>query len=178
LGAELAAAHYDNGASKPRVRTFSWGDPAIGIEASRSLSGVEFVRKIMHGHIPAPPTFELIDFRLVKVEPGEVSGEFEPAEFHYNPAGVVHGGMVCTLLDSVMGLAVLTQLPPGRGFSTLEVKVHFVRPITARTGPLLAVGKVIHPGSRIATADARLVDTQGKLYAHGTATCIILPNTS
>jgi len=174
----LSAASQDDAIPKPRIRTVAWSDPAIGVKAARSLSGVEFVSKIMHGEVPTPPVFALIDFRLVKVELGEVAGEFEPAEFHYNPAGVVHGGMVCTLLDSVMGLAVLTRLPPGSGFSTLEVKVNFVRPITVKTGTLVAEGAVVHPGSRIATADARLADPQGKLYAHGTATCIILPNIS
>lgn len=168
----------DKGGQKPRVRTVSWGDPAISVEAARSLSGVDFVRKIMHSQIPAPPVFDLIDFRLLKVEPGEVTGELKPAEFHYNPMGGVHGGVVCTLLDSVMGLAVHAQLPPGSLFATLEVKVHFVRPISVKTGTLVAEGKVIHPGSRIATAEGRLINQQGKLYAHGTATCIVLPETS
>ena len=162
----------------PRIRTVSWSDPAISLEAARSLSGVDFVHKIMRGEIPAPPIFDLIDFRLVKVEPGEVSGEFEPAEFHYNPMGGVHGGVVCTLLDSVMGLAVHAQLPPGSLFSTLEVKVNFVRPISVKTGALLAEGKVVHPGSRIATAVARLRDRLGKHHAHGTTTCIVLAETS
>ncbi|MGP0090885.1 MAG: PaaI family thioesterase [Xanthobacteraceae bacterium] len=142
------------------------------------MSGLEFVRNLMGGQVPAPPAFELIDFRLVKVEPGEVTGEFEPAEFHYNPMGGVHGGIVCTLLDSVMGLAVHAQLPAGSLFSTLEVKVHFVRPVSVKTHTLLAEGKVVHPGSRIATAEGRLIDRQGKLYAHGTATCIVLRETS
>ncbi len=168
----------DQDSEKPRVRTFSWGDPAISVQAARSLSGIDFVRKIMRGQIPAPPVLGLIDFRLVKVEPGAVSAELEPAEFHYNPMGGVHGGIVCTLLDSVMGLAVHAQLPPGSLFSTLEVKVNFVRPISVKTGMLLAEGKVVHAGSRIATTEARLVDRQGKLYAHGTATCIILQATS
>jgi len=163
---------------RARIRTISWGDPVISVEAARSLRGVDFVRKIMNGQIPAPPTFELIGFRLIGVEPGEVTGDFEPAEFHYNPMGGVHGGIVCFLLDSVMGLAVHSQLPTGSLFATLEAKVHFVRPISATTGRLLAHGKVVHPGARIATAESRLVDKSGKLFAHGTATCIVVPETS
>jgi len=158
----------------PRVRTVSWGDPAISVEAARSLCGIDFVRKIMLGEIPPPPAFDLLDFRLVKVEPGGVACEFDPAEFHYNPMGGVHGGIVSTLLDSVMGLAVHTRLPVGALFSTLELNVNFVRPISVKTGKLLAEGKVVHPGSRVATAEARLLDEDGKLYAHGTATCLIL----
>lgn len=164
----------DDDAAKPRVRTISWGDPAIGAEVARSMSGVDFVRKIMRGEVPAPPIMDLIGFRLVKVEPGEVTFEFEPAEIHYNPMGGVHGGVVTTLLDSAMGLAVLAQLPLGSGFSTLEVKVNFVRGISAETGTLLAEGKVVHPGAKVATAESRLVDRQGKLYAHGTTTCLVL----
>lgn len=178
MASKMLEMRHDKDGQKPRVRTVSWGDPAISVEAARSLSGVDFVRKIMRNQIPTPPVFDLIDFRLVKVEPGEVIGELEPAEFHYNPMGGVHGGVVCTLLDSVMGLAVHAQLPPGSLFATLEVKVHFVRPISVKTGTLVAEGKVIHPGSRIATAEGRLINQQGKLYAHGTATCIVLPETS
>jgi uncharacterized protein (TIGR00369 family) len=175
---EMPEKSRDNAGAKPRVRTFSWGDPAIGMEVARSLSGVDFVRQIMRGEIPAPPIMDLIDFRLVKVEPGEVTFQFEPAEFHYNPMGGVHGGVVSTLLDSAMGLSVLTQLPPGSGFSTLEVKVNFVRAISAKTGTLLAEGKIVHLGARVATAEARLVDPQGKLHAHATTTCLVLREAS
>ncbi|HXZ00097.1 MAG TPA: PaaI family thioesterase [Stellaceae bacterium] len=164
----------DNDTAKPRIRTVSWGDPAVGVEVARSLNGVEFVRKIMRGEVPAPPVFNLLGFRLVKVELGEVNGELEPAEFHYNPMGGVHGGVVSTVLDSVMGLAVLSRLPLGSRFSSLEIKINFVRGITAETGTLLAEGKIVHPGAKISTSEARLVDRQGKLYAHGSSTCIVI----
>jgi len=100
---KMPEASRDEHSQTSRVRTISWGDPAISIEAARSLSGVDFVRKIMHHRFPAPPILSLIDFRLVKVEPGEVNWEFEPAEFHCNPMGGVHAGVVCMLLDSVYG---------------------------------------------------------------------------
>lgn len=158
-----------------RTRSVSWGDPAISVDAARSLSGIDFVRKIMNGQVPAPPTFELIGFRLTSVEPGQVTGSLDPAEFHYNPMGGVHGGIVCFLLDSVMGLAVHSQLPTGNLFATLEAKVHFVRPISVKTGMLIAQGEVVHPGSRVATAESRLVDKNDKLFAHGTATCMVIP---
>jgi len=157
-----------------RVRTFSWGDPTIAVAAAQSLSGIDLLRRIMQSEIPAPPTFDLIDFRLTKVEPGEVSGEFQPAEFHYNPVGGVHGGIICTLLDTVMGAAVLTQLPPGCTWSAVEIKVNFVRPVSMASGMLLAEGKIVHPGSRLPTAEGRLVGRDGKLHAHGTTTCFVL----
>lgn len=175
---ETPETSRNSDAPKPRERTFSWSDPAIGAEVARSSSGVDFVRKIMNGEVPPPPIMDLIGFRLVKVEPGEVSFEFEPGEVHYNPMGGVHGGVISTLLDSAMGLAVLSRLPPGSRFSSLEIKVNFVRGITEQTGALVAEGKVIHPGATIATAESRLVDRQGKLYAHGSSTCIILRETS
>jgi uncharacterized protein (TIGR00369 family) len=164
----------DGPANPPRTRTFSWGDPAIGMDAARSSGGLDFVRRIMRGEIPAPPIMELIGFRLAEAEPGEVTFECEPAEFHYNPMGGVHGGVVSTLLDSAMGLAVLSLLPPGGGFSTLEIKVNFVRAASAKNGALRAEGKVVHLGSRIATAEGRLVDRDGRLYAHGSSTCLVL----
>jgi uncharacterized protein (TIGR00369 family) len=100
--------------------------------------------------------------------------ECNPGEQHYNPIGVVHGGLAMTLLDSAMGCCVHTRLPPGTGYTTLEVKVNLVRPITIKTGLIRATGKVIHFGGRTATAEARLEDAAGKLFAHGTTTCIIL----
>jgi uncharacterized protein (TIGR00369 family) len=157
-----------------RVRNISWIDPAASAEEARSLCGIDFVRNLMQGQIPPPPVFELLGIRVVRVAQGEVDCELVPAEFHYNPMGGVHGGIISTLLDSVMGLAVCTQLPLGSLFATVELKVNFVRPISVKTGVLLACGNIIHPGSRVATAEARLTDQAGKLYAHSTATCLVL----
>jgi len=100
--------------------------------------------------------------------------ECEPGEQHYNPIGVVHGGLAMTLLDSAMGCSVHTRLPAGKGYTTLEAKVNLVRAITIRTGTLRATGRVIHLGGKTATAEGRLEDADGKLYAHGTTTCIVL----
>jgi uncharacterized protein (TIGR00369 family) len=98
----------------------------------------------------------------------------QPAEYHYNPLGTVHGGVAATLLDSAMGCAVQSVLPHGAGYTTLEIKVNYLRAMTSRTGRVYAEGKVIYVGGRIATAEARLTDGEGKLYAHGTTTCILL----
>jgi uncharacterized protein (TIGR00369 family) len=100
--------------------------------------------------------------------------EVTPAEHHYNPIGVVHGGLAMTLLDSAMACSVQTQIPAGSGYTTLEVKINLVRAITSSTGKLRSIGKVLHAGNRIATAEGRLEDASGKLYAHGTTTCIVL----
>ncbi len=114
-----------------------------------------------------------MDYRLVEVEPGHAVFEATPGEQHYNPIGVVHGGLAMTLLDSAMGCAVQTQMPAGGGYTTLEAKTNLVRAVTSDTGKLRAIGKVLHLGKRIATAEARLEDAAGKLYAHATTTCMV-----
>jgi len=157
-----------------RSLSVSWSDPRILADAARSMSGIEFLQSIRDGKLPAPPIAELLGMRLAEVERGHAVFEVTPAEHHYNPIGVVHGGLAMTLLDSAMACSVQTQIPAGSGYTTLEVKVNLVRPITMQTGRLRAIGKVLHGGNRIATAEGRLEDASGKLYAHGTTTCIIL----
>jgi uncharacterized protein (TIGR00369 family) len=138
------------------------------------MTGIEFLRAIHDGRLPAPPIAELLGFQLAEVEPGNVVFECVPGKQHYNPLGVVHGGLAMTLLDSAMGCSVQTQLPAGIGYTTLEAKTNLVRVITATTGKLRAIGKLVHLGNRIATAEGRLEDASGKLYAHATATCMVL----
>ena len=147
--------------------------PTSVAEEGRRLSGMEYVQAIVTGELPAPPISELMGFRLVLAEPGRAVFEMEPGPQHYNPIGSVHGGIALTLLDSAMGCAVHTQLERGVGYTTLEVKTNFVRPITADTGVIRCEGIVIHQGSRIATAEGKLTDPNGKLLAHGTTTCLI-----
>ena len=142
----------------------------------KALPGIDFLRAIRDGSLPPAPMAELLGFRLVEVEPGRAVFEIVPGQRHYNPLGTVHGGLAMTLLDSAMGCAVHTQLPAGSGYTTLEAKTNLVRAITAETGKLRAIGRTIHVGSRVGTAEGRLEDAAGKLYAHGTTTCIILGN--
>ncbi len=148
-------------------------DPRDVAERGRQLSGMEYIQAIVAGELPAPPISELVGFRLVLAEPGRAVFEMEPGPQHYNPIGSVHGGIALTLLDSAMGCAVHTLLEQGVGYTTLEVKTNFVRPITADTGLIRCEGIVIHDGSRVATAEGKLTDTSGKLLAHGTTTCLI-----
>jgi len=157
-----------------RTLKVSWEDPRALAEAGRSLSGLEYLRKIVAGELPRPPISALMNFGLVELEEGRAVFAVEPAEYHYNPIGVVHGGLAATLLDSAMGCAVHTHMPAGGGYTTLEAKTHLTRAISAKTGVLRAIGKVLHVGSRVATAEGRLVDVAGKLYAHATTTCMVL----
>jgi uncharacterized protein (TIGR00369 family) len=152
----------------------SWDDPKALAEAGRAKSGIDFLRTMAEGRLPPPPIAQLMGFRLVEVDNGHAVFECTPGEQHYNPIGVVHGGLAMTLLDSCMGCAVHTVMPQGSGYTTLEAKVNLVRAITSTTGTIRAIGKLIHSGKSIATAEGRIVDAAGKLYAHGTTTCILL----
>jgi uncharacterized protein (TIGR00369 family) len=138
------------------------------------LAGIDYVRAIFAGELPPPPIADLIGFRGVEAEPGRAVFEIVPGEQHYNPIGSVHGGVALTLLDSAMGCAIHTLLEAGVGYTTLEVKANFVRPILAETGLVRCEGTVVHAGSRVATAEGRVTDPAGKLLAHGTTTCLVL----
>jgi len=156
--------------------SIEWSDPRALAEAGRSMLGIDFLRAIRDGRLPRPPIAALLGFDLVEVEPGHAVFEVVPGERHYNPIGVVHGGLAMTLLDSCMGCAVHSQMPAGSAYTTLEAKTNLVRAITSDTGRLRAIGKTLHVGKRMATAEGRLEDAAGKLYAHATTTCIVLSN--
>jgi uncharacterized protein (TIGR00369 family) len=156
-----------------RTRTVSWEDPNALAEAGQGLSGLEYLRRMIAGELPRPPISALMNFRIAELEEGRAVFTVEPAEYHYNPIGVVHGGLAATLLDSAMGCAVHSLLPAGAGYTTLEIKVNYVRSMKAGTGEVRCEAKVIHIGGRTATAEGRIVDADGRLYAHGTTTCII-----
>jgi uncharacterized protein (TIGR00369 family) len=157
-----------------RTRTFTWEDPKALAEAARGLTGLEFLKRVASGELPPPPIGALMSFGLGELEEGRAVFTARPAEYHYNPIGVVHGGLAATLLDSAMGCAVHTTLPAGAGYTTLEIKVNYVRALTAETGEVRCEARVIHVGGRTATAEGKVLDAAGKLYAHATTTCIIL----
>ncbi len=156
-----------------RTRTISWQDTAIGLEKGKSMSGLEYFKAIMMGEIPSPPIVMLLGMAISEVDEGRIVFTLEPAEYQYNPLGTVHGGATATLLDSAMSCAVHSMLPSGTGYTTLEMKVNYIRPITIKTGMVHCEGKIIYVGGRTATAEGRVTDGQGKLYAHGTTTCIL-----
>lgn len=157
-----------------RQHTISWEDPSAGVNAGREMSGVEYLRAMFEGRLPMPPISSIMNMRGVEVDEGRVVFAAEPAEYHYNPIGTVHGGFASTLLDSAMACSVHSMLPVGTGYTTLELKVNLVRPLTLQTGTVYCEGKVLHAGGRVATAEGRLTDANGKLYAHGTTTCMII----
>ena len=155
-------------------RTYTWEDPLAALAQAAELSGLEVMRRMAAGEFPQPPIAQTLGFRLVEAEYGRAVFECEPAEFHYNPIGTVHAGLASTLLDSAMGCAFVTTLDAGVGWTTLELKANFTRPLTADTGLVRCVGTVVHPGRTVATTEARIEDADGRLYAHGTSTILVL----
>jgi uncharacterized protein (TIGR00369 family) len=155
-------------------RARSTGPGVATLEEMRALSGLEFLQRIVDGRLPRPPIADTLSFYLVEVEPGRAVFQGVPRTEHLNPIGTVHGGWICTLLDSTMACAVQTLLPAGRGYTTVEMKINLVRPVLPTTGHLRAEGKVVNGGRTIATAEGRLVGEDGKLYAHGTETCLVI----
>lgn len=151
--------------------------PLSGPEARRTLSGLDFFRRMAAGEYPLPPMVALLGFHLLEVDHGRVVFGAQPSPSAYNGMGVAHGGYASTLLDSAMSCAINTTMPAGRRFTTLELKVNLTRPLRAETGPIRCEGTVIHVGMRTATAEGRVLDAQGKIYAHGTTTCIVIEMT-
>jgi uncharacterized protein (TIGR00369 family) len=143
--------------------------------AALGMSGLEFLQAIGRGDLPQAPIARLMGFDGLEAEPGRVVFRMENVGEHlYNPIGTVHGGVAATLLDSAMGCAVQSTLPAGKGYTSITLEVKFLRAITAETGPISAEARIVHPGNRIATAEGRIVDDAGKVYATGTASCAIL----
>jgi uncharacterized protein (TIGR00369 family) len=160
--------------TRQRTRTVSWDDPTIAVDVARTMSGIDYLRAMLRGDVAPPPVSSLIGMEIVAAEEGRVVLSLVPDEYHYNPMGTVHGGIATTLLDSAMGLALVSTLPIGTGFTTLELKVNFARPLTHATGPVECTGTLINAGSRIVLAEARITDAAGRLFAHGTSTCYIM----
>ena len=155
--------------STARTKTVTWEDPSISAAAMTSMTGRELLQAIIDGQIPRPPIAGLIDARLTSVEEGVVVFECTPDESTYNPIGLVHGGLLCTLLDSAAGCAVHTMLPAGVGYSTIEIKVSFLAPVRADSGTLRAEGRVLELGRQVAFAEAHARTEDGKLVGHATS---------
>lgn len=147
----------------------------IDRERMKTMSGLELFSAIGRGELPTPPIGQLLGFVVVEFEQGRVVFQGTPRLEHYNPLGIVHGGYAATLLDSCVGCAVHTTLPAGKGYTTLELKVNFIRAMTDRTGPVRAEGKVISVGNQAGVAEGRLTDASGRLLAFATTTCLIFP---
>ncbi len=170
-GDPSAAAREDDGTA--RTRTVTYDDPAWIAADVRTLSGLEFLQRLIDRGVRVPIA-ETLGFRLVEVGDGHAVFEGTAGEFAYNPIGSVQGGWYASILDAALGVCLHTRLPAGVAYTTVEFKVNLVRAIGADTGPVRATGRVIHLGRRTGITEARLADAAGRVYAHATATQLVL----
>ncbi len=160
-------------AREAEVRAVMAEPGVISLDLLKSMSGFEFLQGILNGSMPVAHIGKTLNFFPVEGEPGRIVFQGTPGREHYNPLGSVHGGYFCTLLDSAVGCAVQSMLPKGFGYTTLEIKVNLIRAMTDKTGPVRAEGKVIQVGKQVGTAEGRIIDVHGKVYAHATTTCLV-----
>lgn len=160
-------------ADPARERTHRWEDPRRTAAAALDVDGLTFLRMLASGEVPAAPIVGTLGMTLEEVEHGRVVFGLEPGEFHVNPIGSVHGGVYATLLDSAAGCAVHSTLPAGTRYTSLDLSVKFLRPLSAGSGPVRCEGLVVHGGGRTTLAEARLFDGAGRLAAHATSSCLI-----
>lgn len=157
-----------------RERAYSWEDPTALARAGSQLAGLDYLRAMQTGSLPHPPICATVGFRFVAFDEGRAVMELETGEHQYNPIGTIHGGVIVALLDSVAGSAVHTTLPAGVGYTTVSINTSFLRAVRGDLGVLRAEGRLIRAGRRLALADAQLTGSDGTLYAHATANCMIL----
>jgi uncharacterized protein (TIGR00369 family) len=156
-----------------RERTFTWSDPKLTADSGRDMAGLDLMRGLLAGTVPQPPIAALVGLSMAEVDEGRIVMRLTPAEYHYNPIGTMHGGILATLLDSVMGCAVHSRLPKGRAYTSLEIKVNYVRAVTNDSGELSAEGTVVHAGRQSAVAEAKVIDAKGRLCATASTTCLL-----
>ncbi|MFC0528494.1 PaaI family thioesterase [Phytohabitans kaempferiae] len=162
-----------DGGAPVRSRTFEWADPAGNAAMVGRRPGLDLLRGMVAGELPPPPVMRLIGVSGLEVDEGRVVVEMTAQEFHYNPLGSVHGGVLSTLLDTAAGCAVHSTLPAGVGYTTLDLNVKFLRPVTTDSGLVRCEGTVLSRGRRTALAEARLTDGKGRLAAHATSSCLL-----
>jgi uncharacterized protein (TIGR00369 family) len=160
------------------TRIYSWGDPAQLSKAAQGLSGLDFLRLLATDELGRTPMFATLGIKFVTIDEGFVEIECDTAEFMYNPIGVVHGGVAATLLDSAASCAVSTTLPPGTGYTSIDLSVHFLRPVTSDLGTIRATGTVVNRGRRTALGKAEVRDGADRLLAHATGSCMLFPTDS
>ena len=160
-------------AEEAAVRGRQSGAGVVSPQQAAGKTGLELFEALLAGELPSAPIADALDFMLVDASFGRAVFQGRPQWRHYNPMGSVHGGWFATLLDSALGCAVHTSLPAGKGYTTAELKINIVRPLTDKVPLVRAEGRVIHGGNRMATADGRLTGADGKLYAHASTTCFV-----
>jgi uncharacterized protein (TIGR00369 family) len=175
MTAELTTETTPDSWGEPRTRTVEWFDPMITAAGAAERSGLETMQAIRDGVLPPAPIAALMQFDVTGLEEGRVEFTCQVDESVYNPIGVVHGGLVCTLLDTVAGCAVHTTLPAGVGYTSIELKVNYLRAVHAGSGPLIAIGRVVKPGRRVTFAEGEVLDAAGRTVATASSSLLVFP---
>lgn len=157
-----------------KTKTFNYGDSFEAIKLSKDLNGLDYLKGMQNGEIPEAAAVSALEISIHEIDFGKANFEFTPQDFHYNAVGTVHGGVISTILDTAMGCTLMSTLTKEFTFTTLELKVNFIKAVTQNTGKMIAVGKIIHAGRTTAMTEASLIDESGKVYAHATSTCLIM----
>jgi uncharacterized protein (TIGR00369 family) len=163
----------DNGWGAAASRTVTWNDPTPTVARGLAMPGIDYLKAIMARELPAPPMARLMNFDITDVAPGKVIATCQPDASMYNPNGAIHGGLVCTLLDSVIGLALHSTLPLGKGYTSIEIKVNYLKQVRLEAGPVTATGTVVKAGARVGFAEGVVTDAAGKAVATATSTMLI-----
>jgi len=172
--AVAAVGAPDDGWGSPSSRTVTWYDPRATAAVAATMRGIDFLRWLRDGSGPPPPIASLLGMRIRDVEPGRVVFEYEPDDSVYNPIGMVHGGVVCTLADTVIGCAVHSTLEAGVAYTSIDLQVSYLRPLASTSGLVVATGTVVKPGRRVAFGRAEIVDGAGRPVAEATGSCLIM----
>jgi uncharacterized protein (TIGR00369 family) len=158
-----------------RTRTYSWSDPRHSAAHVGQTAGLQMLQAMMRGERPPPPIMDTLGMDGFEAAEGRAVFTMRAQEYHYNPLGTVHGGVIATMLDSAAGCAVHTTLPAGWGYTSLDLSTKFLRPATVDSGLLRCEGTVLHRGRTTALAEARLHDETGRLLAYATSSCVLFP---
>jgi uncharacterized protein (TIGR00369 family) len=173
MTAELTEAHTPADWGRQRSRTVTWHEPGPNTEKGLTMPGIDYLRAMADGELPQAPIARLMNFAIVSVDPGRVVFTCQPGESAYNPIGAVHGGLVCTLLDSVTGSAIHSTLPQGKGYTSVEIKVNYLKAVRLNSGLLTATGTVVKAGSRVGFAEGVVTDASGAVVATATSTLLV-----
>ncbi len=160
-----------------RETVVRWRDPEEGLALLPHLDGLDYLKKVAAGEVPGAPIAGHFQMELLEVDHGSVTFRCRPDESHFNPIGAVHGGLVCTLLDSALGCATHTTLPAGTGYTSIEIKVSYLRPVRPGSGPLTCTGRVTKPGRRVTFADGEVLDNAGRSVATASGSLLVFPLT-
>ncbi|MDT5053555.1 MAG: hypothetical protein QOF66_1921 [Mycobacterium sp.] len=173
MTAELVATDTNADWGPQRSKTVTWHSPGPSTAKGLAMSGVDYLRAMVDGDLPQPPIGGLMQFEIAEVEPGRVVFTCVPDESAYNPIGAIHGGLICTLLDSVTACAIHSTLPQGKGYTSIEIKVNYLKAVRLSSGLLTATGTVVKSGSRVGFAEGVVTDGGGAVVATATSTLLI-----